>query len=156
MKQGDGNKPIALVIFGVTGDLTRRKLIPALYQLCKDDQLPAPLHVIGFARRPWSDEKLREELTAGILQFARTKPVNAQSVEELLKNATYIPIRFSGTGGIQPAAGLPGRKRLSKGYFLFSHSARRLCRDYPKPIRLPALCGTKAVGAHSCGKTLRA
>ena len=94
MKHGNESNPVALVIFGVTGDLTRRKLIPALYQLCKDDQLPAPLHVVGFARRPWSDEKLREELTAGIMQFARTKPVDAQSVEELLKNAAYIQSDF--------------------------------------------------------------
>ena len=117
MKQGDGNKPIALVIFGVTGDLTRRKLIPALYQLCKDDQLPAPLHVIGFARRPWSDEKLREELTAGILQFARTKPVNAQSVEELLKNATYIQSDFQEPEGYSRLLGYLEEKGYQKVIF---------------------------------------
>ena len=99
MKHDNDGNPVALVIFGVTGDLTRRKLIPALYQLCKDDQLPSPLHIIGFARRPWSDEKLREELTAGIMQFARTKPVETHSVEELLKNATYIQSDFQEAEG---------------------------------------------------------
>jgi glucose-6-phosphate 1-dehydrogenase len=65
------SSPIALVIFGVTGDLTRRKLMPALYQLHSEKRLLSPLHIIGFARRPWSNEELSKELSAGIREFAR-------------------------------------------------------------------------------------
>jgi glucose-6-phosphate 1-dehydrogenase len=94
MTEGFAEKPVALVIFGVTGDLTKRKLLPALYQLSQDKQLPSPLHIIGFARRPWDDQKLREELSLGIMQFARTKPVDNSVIEELLANSTYIQSDF--------------------------------------------------------------
>ena len=51
-----------LVIFGATGDLTHRKLIPALYNLAADGDLPAGLRVVGFARREKSDDVFREGL----------------------------------------------------------------------------------------------
>ena len=51
----------AFVVFGVTGDLTRRKLIPALYELQLAGRLPEDFHIIGFARRDWTDEFLRED-----------------------------------------------------------------------------------------------
>lgn len=51
-----------MVIFGATGDLTHRKLIPALYNLAADGDLPAGLEVVGFARREKSDEEFREGL----------------------------------------------------------------------------------------------
>ena len=46
----------SVVIFGATGDLTHRKLIPALYNLAIDGELPAGVKILGFARRDWSDE----------------------------------------------------------------------------------------------------
>ena len=51
-----------LVIFGATGDLTHRKLIPALYNLAVDGDLPAGLRVVGFARREKSDDEYRSDL----------------------------------------------------------------------------------------------
>ncbi|NNE90786.1 MAG: glucose-6-phosphate dehydrogenase [Verrucomicrobiales bacterium] len=55
-------EPCTLVIFGATGDLTHRKLIPALYNLAADGDLPVGLQVIGFARREKSDEEFRAGL----------------------------------------------------------------------------------------------
>jgi glucose-6-phosphate 1-dehydrogenase len=56
--------PAILVIFGATGDLTERKLIPALYHLAQERQLPQNLVILGFARREeWGDEQFREYLT---------------------------------------------------------------------------------------------
>ena len=49
-------QPCAIVIFGATGDLTHRKLIPALYNLAADGELPPAVAVVGFARRPKTDE----------------------------------------------------------------------------------------------------
>ncbi len=60
-----GSKGIAFVIFGVTGDLTRRKLIPALYELLLSNRLAAPIYIVGFARRDWSDEYLKQVLRKG-------------------------------------------------------------------------------------------
>jgi glucose-6-phosphate 1-dehydrogenase len=63
-------EPCALVIFGATGDLTRRKLIPALYQLSHDRLLPANFATIGFARRDWSDDSFRGEMKQAVDAFA--------------------------------------------------------------------------------------
>jgi glucose-6-phosphate 1-dehydrogenase len=67
-------EPCSLVIFGASGDLTGRKLVPALYQLFRAQQLPTPVRVIGFARRPKSDESFRAELKADLDKFSRTGP----------------------------------------------------------------------------------
>jgi glucose-6-phosphate 1-dehydrogenase len=56
---------VTLVIFGATGDLTWRKLIPALYGNFKKGRLPECALVVGFARRPWTDGEFRERLRAG-------------------------------------------------------------------------------------------
>src|SRR5437764_3990133 len=61
----------AIVIFGATGDLTHRKLIPALYNLAADGELPPAVAVVGFARRPKTDEQFRSELGETTRQFSR-------------------------------------------------------------------------------------
>src|ERR1700733_7908241 len=69
-------EPCSIVIFGASGDLTARKLIPALYHLHKDKQMPADFRVIGFARRDKTDDSFRAELRAALDEFSRTKPVD--------------------------------------------------------------------------------
>ncbi len=64
-------EPCTLVIFGATGDLTARKLIPALYNIALDGELPPSLTVVGFARRDWSDEYFRERMREGIEAHSR-------------------------------------------------------------------------------------
>src|SRR5437773_8876027 len=64
-------QPCAIVIFGATGDLTHRKLIPALYNLAADGELPPAVTVIGFARRPKSDDDFRKEVAETTKQFSR-------------------------------------------------------------------------------------
>jgi glucose-6-phosphate 1-dehydrogenase len=93
--------PIAIVIFGVTGDLTRRKLIPALYELALSGTLPGPFYIIGFARRDWDDEMLRSVLRQGVNDFVRTKPLNEAVLEDLLTRAHYISSNFSDSSGYQ-------------------------------------------------------
>src|SRR5205823_1727275 len=68
-------EPCTMVICGATGDLTTRKLGPALYNLMLGGFLPPEFSVVGFARRPLSDEEFREQLRQGIDQFSRNKPV---------------------------------------------------------------------------------
>jgi glucose-6-phosphate 1-dehydrogenase len=96
-----GNEPVGFVVFGVTGDLTRRKLIPALYELMLSGRLDVPLYIIGFARRDWSDDKLRQVLRDGVMEFARTTPVNEKVLEELLSRAHYVRSTFDDLDGYQ-------------------------------------------------------
>ncbi len=65
-------EPCALVIFGATGDLTKRKLVPSLMGLAKDGLLPPSFAVVGFARRGWSDADFGKELATGVQQFGRS------------------------------------------------------------------------------------
>ena len=71
-------QPCTVVIFGATGDLTHRKLIPALYNLAADGDLPSSLTVVGFARREKTDEQFRAELEDAAKKFSR------QSVQDEL------------------------------------------------------------------------
>ena len=54
--------PQCLVIFGASGDLTHRKLVPALFELFRQRRLPSEFAVLGCARRPWSDEEFRGKM----------------------------------------------------------------------------------------------
>ncbi len=64
-------QPCSIVIFGATGDLTHRKLVPALYNLAADGELPPSVSIVGFARRPKSDDEFRQDLEASTRKFSR-------------------------------------------------------------------------------------
>jgi len=81
--------PCTIVIFGASGDLTARKLVPALYHLFGDKLLPDPVRIVGFARRPKSHEAWREELLAALAEFSRTKPVDAARWQAFAQNVFY-------------------------------------------------------------------
>lgn len=105
---------IGFVIFGVTGDLTKRKLLPALYQLASENKLPQKIKIIGFARRPWTDDVLKETLRNGIEEFARRKPVDQSIVDKLLENATYVQEEFENPAGFIALNELIEREQITK------------------------------------------
>ena len=63
-------EPTALVIFGASGDLTRRKLLPAIYQLSRGQRLPARFNVLGVARSPMTDDQFRQQFHDSLKEFA--------------------------------------------------------------------------------------
>jgi len=81
--------PCSLVIFGVTGDLTHRLVIPALYNLAAADLLPERFCVVGIARKGTSGDVLRDSLLKGLRQFA-TRPVDDATAHRLLECVTSI------------------------------------------------------------------
>lgn len=64
------NHPTTIVIFGASGDLTRRKLIPALYNLRRKGRLPENVEILGYARRPYDDRAFRQEVSGGVQEFS--------------------------------------------------------------------------------------
>ncbi len=88
-------EPCTIVIFGASGDLTARKLIPALYHLFAEKQLPSPVRIVGFARREKSHEAWRAELRAGLEQFSRTKRVDPTVWDAFATNLYYCQGEFS-------------------------------------------------------------
>jgi glucose-6-phosphate 1-dehydrogenase len=88
------NSKLAFVIFGVTGDLTRRKLVPALYELCAADSLPECFSIIGFARRDWSDDVLKDNLRSILNDYGQEKSLDNEVVEKLLSGAHFVQASF--------------------------------------------------------------
>jgi glucose-6-phosphate 1-dehydrogenase len=71
-------EPSTLVIFGGSGDLAARKLMPALYNLALQRLLPASFCVVGTARKALTDTEYREELRVAVAQYSRTRPLNEE------------------------------------------------------------------------------
>jgi len=91
-------EPCTLVIFGATGDLTHRKLIPALYHLAADGDLPVGVRIIGFARRAKSDDQFREGLAEVNRAVSRT-PHDERLWDGFIRSVTYHCSEFTDADG---------------------------------------------------------
>jgi glucose-6-phosphate 1-dehydrogenase len=91
-------QPCSLIIFGATGDLTHRKLVPALYNLAADSNLPPSMNVIGFARRDKTDAIFRQELEAATSKFSR-QPLNHTLWENFSQSLFYHRSEFHDESG---------------------------------------------------------
>lgn len=76
---GRALEPASLVIFGATGDLTARKLVPALFSLAQEGQLPLALNIVGYARRDWSHDHFREQMAEAVREHSRHDPGEGDS-----------------------------------------------------------------------------
>lgn len=88
-------KPInnlALVIFGASGDLTYRKLIPAVFDLYKQNMLPPGFAVLGVSRTEFTDETFREKMMEGIQNFSSEKNSDEAGIKSFLTKVHYLPI----------------------------------------------------------------
>src|SRR3954453_11866433 len=79
-----------LTIFGVTGDLAHRKLLPALYNLAHEGALPERFNLVGVARRDMPDEDYRNEAKREIEKFSRAKP------DDTVPNGLLGPMHYVG------------------------------------------------------------
>jgi glucose-6-phosphate 1-dehydrogenase len=96
-------QPCSVVIFGASGDLTYRKLIPALYNLGADGDLPTAYNVVGFARREKTDEAFRQELEEAARKFSR-QSVNDELWANFSKSIFYHRSEFGNLEGYQTLA----------------------------------------------------
>ena len=90
MAQPDSPLLTSLVIFGASGDLTQRKLIPALFSLYQRERLPGRLQIVGSARSPFSDEQFRAHLRDGAQQHA-TKDFDDAAWDGFAAAISYLP-----------------------------------------------------------------
>ena len=92
--QGNERIPEAgiMVIFGASGDLTKRKLLPALFHLEQIGLLPKQFAIVGVARRPLGDE-FAADMREGILEFGSVG-VGDPKLESFVKNISYFPLKF--------------------------------------------------------------
>jgi glucose-6-phosphate 1-dehydrogenase len=85
--------PTTLVIFGGTGDLAHRKLLPAIYNLAHEGALPERFNLIAMARSDDSNEDYRAMARESIQQYSR-RPPDEQVLEKLLEQVRYVPGMF--------------------------------------------------------------
>ncbi len=85
--------PSALIIFGVTGDLARKKLMPAVYDLANRGLLPPGFALIGFARRDWVDEDFAAVVHDAVKQYART-PFDENVWKQLAEGIRFVQGEF--------------------------------------------------------------
>jgi glucose-6-phosphate 1-dehydrogenase len=91
--------PCAVVLFGATGDLAHRKVIPAIYQLWRTNLLPAEFSLVAVARRPYSDEAFAAEVRDSVEKYSRVQPVDQAAWDELAKRITYQQLDFGDDAG---------------------------------------------------------
>jgi glucose-6-phosphate 1-dehydrogenase len=93
-------EPCALTIFGASGDLTQRKLIPALYALAFRNLLPANFGVVGVARTAMTDDEFREKMQQAVIDHARDE-FRPEVWDELAEGFRYVATDFRQEGGEQ-------------------------------------------------------
>jgi glucose-6-phosphate 1-dehydrogenase len=96
--------PCAIVLFGATGDLAHRKVMPAMYQLWRTNLLPAEFSVVAVARRPYTNESFAAEVRASLEKYARVQPIDEAAWAELAKRITYQQLDFSDDAGFDRLA----------------------------------------------------
>lgn len=92
MKQAEDH---ILVIFGASGDLTKRKLIPALFDLARQDLLPEKFAIIGVGRTSYSDDDFRNKMNAALQEFASVKPKEKDIASKFIASLYYQAIDTS-------------------------------------------------------------
>jgi glucose-6-phosphate 1-dehydrogenase len=115
--------PTALVIFGATGDLARRKLLPALYNLAHEGALPEHFHLVGVSRREQEHEDYRAECEQAIRSFSRRKPDDAV-LKGLLEHVRYVsgtfddPAAYAQLGEVLDGFDEQAGERLNRAFYL--------------------------------------
>lgn len=115
LRSKESLEPCVMVIFGATGDLTHRKLLPALYNLALEHPLPAGFSVVAFARRPYNDEVFRQQALESINEFSRQKPVNPQIWESFASGIHYLQSDFHNEAGYEELAKLLNKLDQERG-----------------------------------------
>src|SRR5437868_744196 len=93
-----------LVIFGASGDLTARKLVPALYRLARKNRLPAEARVVGVARSPLGDDGFRERMAAAVREHAK-EDWDDKAWADFARRLLYVSADAAKPGGLDPLKG---------------------------------------------------
>src|SRR5512136_882003 len=90
MNTSNSKPPVNIVIFVASGDLTQRKLVPALHSLACQDLLSSETRIVGIARTPLSDEAFHDWLYQGVESYARVKPGVCELWPQLAARYSYL------------------------------------------------------------------
>src|SRR3954468_1611722 len=91
--------PSIVVLFGATGDLAHRKVIPALYHLWRTNLLPHEFMLVAIGRRPYTDDSFRDEIHTALEKYSRILPLDADAWESFAKRIEYLQFDFDDPAG---------------------------------------------------------
>jgi glucose-6-phosphate 1-dehydrogenase len=114
--------PCVLVLFGVTGDLSRKKLMPAIYDLANRGLLPPGFSLVGFARRDWEHEDFAQVTHDAVKAHART-PFNDTVWQQLAEGIRFVPGEFADDAAFdrlaETVAGLDAERGTGGNYAFY-------------------------------------
>ncbi|HEX3558690.1 MAG TPA: glucose-6-phosphate dehydrogenase [Pyrinomonadaceae bacterium] len=108
-------EPCAVVIFGASGDLAKRKLIPALYRLVQEHLLPAEFAIIGLGRTPMTDDEFRDKMKASVVEFSEAKSVDEEVWRSFAQGIRYLPSNIGEPEDYRKLAELLGEVDETRG-----------------------------------------
>ena len=106
--------PCAVVLFGVTGDLARKKLMPAIYDLANRGLLPPGFSLVGFARRDWADQDFGQIVHDAVRQYART-PFREDVWKSLAEGFRFVPGTFDDDAAFDQLAATVHELEVARG-----------------------------------------
>ena len=107
--------PCTVIIFGASGDLTKRKLVPALYRLVQQRLLPAEFAIVGLARTEMSDDEFRSKMKEAVEQFSETKQVDPEVWDSFGQGVYYRSTDIGSTADFQKLGDLLDRIDRERG-----------------------------------------
>lgn len=134
-----GTRADALILFGITGDLARRKLIPALYELAAAGELDIP--VVGVATRPWNDDALRRHAWEAI--EATGMAVDSSALERLASRLEYVSGDYRNRATFDAIAARVGDRKCTVSYLAI-----------PPGLFDDVIDGLASVGLHRRGRVV--
>ncbi|HME80614.1 MAG TPA: glucose-6-phosphate dehydrogenase [Candidatus Eremiobacteraceae bacterium] len=115
LREDRATRPVQLVIFGASGDLTCRKLLPAIYNLAQADLLPENFCVVGFARSQMTDEEFREQLRRSVANSSEIRVRDKNVLEELASRCRYVEGTFDDASAFKRLGGVLTEDDLKYG-----------------------------------------
>jgi glucose-6-phosphate 1-dehydrogenase len=111
--------PFDLVVFGGTGDLAMRKLLPGLYHRDCDDQIAAESRIIGLSRQEIGRRAYVEQVEAAVRRFTPDEQIRPEILERFLRRLDHVPLDASGSAGWKKLAGVLQRNGKANGVRVF-------------------------------------
>lgn len=127
--------PCIFVIFGATGDLTARRLVPALYNLAREGQLPPHFVCVGFARKDKTHQQFRQEMFEAVQKHSRSQPIDNSVWNEFTKTLFYHSANFDDESGYDAL-----NKAMKDWDRQFNTKGNRLYYLSTQPSFFPVIC----------------
>ena len=108
-------EPCIVVIFGASGDLTKRKLVPALYRLVQERLVPAEFAIVGLARTEMTDDEFRRKMKESVEEFSEARRVDEEVWHSFAQGLYYLPADLGTAGDYRKLADLLNRIDRERG-----------------------------------------